>query len=610
VHDRTVRQPWLSVALYSLFIAGVIATGLLLALLFTLPFPLAKALADRLTLDGTLDSFTPETVSTLLTLRYVGFGLLGAAVGMLVARRRAIAGFARLLTRLTKLLQTFLIDARLFWLDLSEAFRPRLVWLSVLGLSILSAINNATLLARPMEHDEAYTYIAFASRPVIHLLRDYHLPNNHIFHSLLVYLSINLFGIEPWFVRLPAFLAGVLLVPLAFLVGRAYYTSTAGLLAAGAAALLPAIGEYASQARGYTMVAVAALALLGLSIIVKSYRNTFAWFAWIVVAALGLYTLPIMLYPLGGAVLWLLITALARDVSPAYQGRFLAHLGSAAFLTGALTGLLYLPVVLYSGVASLTANPFVRGLAWKPFTENLLTRLNSTWLEWVAGVPTWLVALLAGGFMLSWLFNRRFGKHRVYPPLAFLLWIAVLLLIQRVAPLPRIWFFALPLFLVYTAGGLAGALGWLASRTARPERVVRRVTYLALIGILLAGVYQLTLEVPRLVLAPPGPVEQAALFLKGQLSTEPAGETLVVIGSTDGPSLMYYFDRHGLSRRYLLAEMSPATRIVYVIANTGLGENPQTVLEASQRMDQLPAIQPDEPLQRFGALAVYRIAWR
>jgi hypothetical protein len=607
VHDRTVRQPWLSVALYFLLLAGVSAAGLLLALLFTLPFPLAKALADRLALDGTLDSFTPETASALHALRYVGFGLLGVAVGMLVMRRRALAGFARLLAQLTKLRQTLLIDARLFWLDLRKAFQPRLVWLSVFGLSILSALNKIILLARPMEHDEAYTYIAFASRPVIHLLRDYHLPNNHIFHSLLVHLSINLFGIEPWFVRLPAFLAGVLLVPLAFLVGRAYYTSAAGLLAAGAVALLPAISEYASQARGYTLVALAALALFGLSIIVKNRRNTFAWFAWIVNATLGLYTLPIMLYPLGGAVLWLMISALARDVAPAYQRRFLVHLVSVVFLTGALTGVLYLPVVLYSGVTSLTANPFVRGLAWNPFTQNLLTRLNSTWLEWGAGTPAWLMGILATGFLLSWLFNRQFGKQRVFPPIAFLLWIAVLLLAQRVAPLPRIWFFTLPLFLVCAAGGLLGGLAWLARRIRLSDRVVSRAQNLALLLLILTGVYQLAVNAPRLWSALPGPVEQATLLLKEQLSTDEAGKTLVVIGSTDGPSLMYYFDRHGLSRNYLLEDFSSTTRVVYVIVNHSLSESPQSVLEASQRFDMAPHLIPEEPIQRFGPLAVFRL---
>lgn len=590
-----------------LLVAVLLIAGLLLALLFTLPFPLAKPLADRLALDGTLDSFTPAAVRALSFLRYVGFWLLGAATGMLMARRRVINWLARLLERLSELGNTFLIDVRQFWADLRSAFQPRTAWGSVFGLSLLSALNKAILLARPMEHDEAYTYIAFASRPIIHLLRDYHLPNNHVFHSLLVYHSINLFGIEPWFVRLPAFLAGVLLVPLAFLVGRAYYTSAAGLLAAGAVALLPAISEYASQARGYTLVAMAALALFGLSIIVKSSHNTFAWFAWIVVATLGLYTLPIMLYPLGGAVLWLMISALARDVAPAYQGRFLVHLGSAVFLTGALTGLLYLPVVLYSGVESLTANPFVRGMAWKPFTENLLTRLNSTWLEWGAGVPAWVVALLAGGFLLSWVFNHRFGKHRFFPPLVYSIWIAALLLAQRVAPLPRIWFFALPLFLVYATGGLAGALGWLARRTAQPSQVQRQGINLVLLSILLAGIYQLAMEVPRLVSAPPGPVEQATLFLKEQLSTDAAGEILVVIGSTDGPSLMYYFDRHGLSRHYLLEDFSPTTRVVYVIINRTLSESPQSVLEASQKFDMAPHLIPEEPIQRFGPLAVFRL---
>jgi hypothetical protein len=220
------------------------------------------------------------------------------------------------------------------------------------------------------------------------------------------------------------------------------------------------------------------------------------------------------------------------------------------------------------------------------------------------------MGILATGFLLSWLFNRQLGKHRVYAPLAFFLWIAVLLLAQRVAPLPRIWFFALPLFLVCAAGGLLGGLAWLAGRVRLSDRVVSRAQNLALLLLILTGVYQLAINAPRLWSAPPGPVEQTALFLKERLSDEAENETLVVIGSTDGPSLMYYFDRHGLSRRYLLDEVSHDTQIIYVITNTGLGESPEAVLSSSQRLGEMPEMLPDNPIQRFGSLTISHISYK
>ena len=60
-----------------------------------------------------------------------------------------------------------------------------------------------------MRFDEAFTFLRFASQPLLEGLTTYAEPNNHLFHTLLVHISTSLFGDQPWAIRLPALLAGV-----------------------------------------------------------------------------------------------------------------------------------------------------------------------------------------------------------------------------------------------------------------------------------------------------------------------------------------------------------------------------------------------------------------
>ena len=100
------------------------------------------------------------------------------------------------------------------------------------------------------EHDEAYTFMAFVSRGLRVVVTDYHLPNNHVFHTILVNIFYEFFGDSPAAIRLTAFIAGILIIPAAFLVGRNFYDWKIGLIAASILAALPVMIDYSTTARG------------------------------------------------------------------------------------------------------------------------------------------------------------------------------------------------------------------------------------------------------------------------------------------------------------------------------------------------------------------------
>ena len=112
------------------------------------------------------------------------------------------------------------------------------------------------MINRPMTHDESYSVYIWGSSSLRHTTNDYHLPNNHVFHSILVNLIYHTIGKIPAFVRLPAFISGWLIIPFAYLLGRKMYNRHTGLLTAGLTAFSPFLIEYSTGAWLFHVVSV------------------------------------------------------------------------------------------------------------------------------------------------------------------------------------------------------------------------------------------------------------------------------------------------------------------------------------------------------------------
>ena len=264
-------------------------------------------------------------------------------------------------------------------------------------ITLLAAATRGFYLAQPMLHDEAYTFIAFASRPLLPAISDYALPNNHIFHTLLVYLAYHLLGNQPWIIRLPAFVAGVAIVPLAYAAGAIFYNRKAGLLSAGIVAAAPLLINYSANARGYTLVCALTLCAAALAAYVKDHRNRIAWALLALTCALGFYTIPIMLYPAGMLVVWLALSGLFKDIAQDYRRAFWGYLLGACLLLVGLTALLYTPVFIKSGIGAVVNNSYVRPDDPATLAEQVESRVASTAEQWTSGAPWGMGAAFPGG---------------------------------------------------------------------------------------------------------------------------------------------------------------------------------------------------------------------
>ena len=159
-------------------------------------------------------------------------------------------------------------------------------------------------LDQPVRYDEAVTFLEYVARPLGRALALYDLPNNHLFHTFLAHLSVSAFGDGPVALRLPAFAAGVMVPPAVYVAGRSVHGRDVGLVAAALAAASPALVLFSANARGYSLVVLAFLALVPPAATLRRRSSPVAWLVFATVAALGAWAMPTMLYPAGAAAAW------------------------------------------------------------------------------------------------------------------------------------------------------------------------------------------------------------------------------------------------------------------------------------------------------------------
>lgn len=311
------------------------------------------------------------------------------------------------------------------------------------GLALVALAVRLPFRGQPMRYDEALTFNEFASRPLYYGLSFYPDPNNHLLNTLLMHVGFVALGGSPWVVRLPAVLAGALLAWATFWLGSLLFSRWAGVFAAALVATSSYLVEYSTNGRGYTPQALCFMVLLCLVIAAARQRSRSALLAAAVVAALGAYAVPTMLY--GGvlAAAWL-----AFELRIQRSGFGWSPVLVTALLVALVAFVLYLPVVLVSGPDKIVGNRFVLPLGIGELMSELARTLGQTWAFWNRDVPLPFTALLVLGFGI--------GSWRVRLGLLALGVCLVMVLLQRVAPFERVWLFLLPLYLTIAAGGLAG----------------------------------------------------------------------------------------------------------------------------------------------------------
>lgn len=428
---------------------------------------------------------------------------------------------------------------------------------AVLLITLIAAVARGLLLARPLHYDEAFTLTEYASRSPLFFLTRYTHPNNHVLHTLLAWIATRIAD-TPWVARMPAFLAGVAVVPAAWLAAARIDRRTALIAAALAAGATPLV-EYSAQARGYTILVLCVLLLYAL--------RPGPLGGGLLIAA-GAWTIPVMAYAAAGYLAW----------------RFLDDRGTAvrtAVTAAAATFVLYVPILVVSGPDSIVANGNVLPVPYAVLFTELPRSLATMWREWNLSF-TW-----AGGIVLA--IAAATQRRFVLPLLVAIATIGAMLLASHRVPFARVWIFLLPLFLIAAAHGLSRIV---------PERLAAAVAILVA-AITAANAVRLTArdsfyedpafahtrEIARSVGRDPAP-----LLIVGPLDA-PLGYAL---RRAPMPILVYRFDSDPAATRAAIAAL-PRVRAIASHSSDG------------QRQWRSLALPGARPVQSFPGATLYEV---
>lgn len=535
---------------FAVVVGLVIVAATAVALTAFIPYSVVRARLDALAGDGSADPYTPSLHHRLqfaLGVVAVLLIVLGMVVWtgrhwLSVRRRHLHQGGRRLVEWL---------------LALTQGMTGTL-----LLLTLVAAAARGPHLSQPMRFDEAYTDNEYASRPWYVAISKYDAPNNHVLHSVLVLAATRVLGDAPWAVRLPAFLAGVLLVPATMLltaaVGGKRSATLAGLLVATSSPLI----EYSTNARGYTLVALCSVCGWLLTVRLVRRCDRAAWAAWAMFAVAGCWTIPIMIYPLLMQLAWMECQRHTGVTHRGYRRSFRIWLYGVTMIAAAMTLVCYTPVLLVSGPRSLFSNGYVQPL---PIVKMLAGA--GGWLHDLVGllwrdVPLPILVFYLAGLVLSLQNGNGWVRQARRTAVGSVAVAGLVMLLQRVLPFARVWLFLLPLAAVLIGIGLIRGIRFLPSRSLRVVAFFVTIAGIAtwpMINSIRHDSIRQSLDTGTLPDA-----EQIVHDLQGLLR---AGEPVLTVSPSSAP-VVYYARRAGLDLHHFdppaADGTSPAEAVVVV----------------------------------------------
>jgi len=381
------------------------------------------------------------------------------------------------------------------------------------------------------------------------------------------------------------------------------YSGKIGLAAAGIFSISPVFMLYATSARGYSWVMLFTVWMLLLALRLQAGTDRAAWLLLVVCGALGVWTIPIMVYPLAVVYLWLLAQAVLQPPAGVTFLRRVSGLAISGMAMVALALILYTPAFGKDWVAGFLMRNSRQELVPVEFYARLWGWVKAPFIEWLSGFPPLALWVVLIGAALGLLLYRRLSRWRFPLQAAVFVSLGVILAVQRPEPFTRMWSWLAPLFFLTSIAGLAGGLMLLFEKRERMLRVIPTVMLTA--GILVSGWALMDQLIP--LTQPPGyDAPQVTAYIESVLSPD----DVVVVTPHFDALYWYTFDQEGVPETAIRGIKQRSFRRALVVVYPGGRETLENVLEwvgpdaAFLNMDTVTL------LQRFPEAELYAVEAR
>ena len=172
-------------------------------------------------------------------------------------------------------------------------------------VACIAAAGRGAYLEQPMRYDESWTFLLYVNQDWLDVF-NYSAPNNHVLNSLLIKLSTIAWGGHSAVIRLPAFLFGLGSVFLTYRLANRLWGG--GYVASLIMASMPYLILFSTNARGYSALVFFTLLFLLIGIELLSSVDKTSLTKLSLVASVGIFNMPVMIYPLLCSTAWIVIS--------------------------------------------------------------------------------------------------------------------------------------------------------------------------------------------------------------------------------------------------------------------------------------------------------------
>lgn len=277
----------------------------------------------------------------------------------------------------------------------------------------------------PFFIDEVFSYVYFVDKGVCVSATYYPGPNNHVLYNMICSILHYAIASPVLAMRLPSVFIGVFFFPLGIGFMLKYWEWNKSFMASLLLQVSFNFSFYSFQGRGYLLHVILCV-LLTLSLYKsRTEGKQLYWLLFEWIAVLGFLTVPIFLYPFTAVICFYILS----------KGWDYQYIRSGLRIV-LVTIFCYSPIFLFNGVGAIFQNEWVQSLPFKLY----ITRLP----EYFVSVQDWLwdwkhIGSIASAIFIALYIFLMKQKIKVVYYLSAMIFVLLIISLQRVLPFPRVW---------------------------------------------------------------------------------------------------------------------------------------------------------------------------